>query len=831
MHLRRLAIASLLLFIACSSTPDGDRTAGPKVSAPALPNASAELTLLQVNDADTLLPTGKAKEGTLPRVATMVNELRASRPHVLFVHAGDMISPAADSSLFKGANMVEGFSRTGIDVAVLGNHEFDFGADTLEELAKAASFPWLAANVTWADTGRRVAGTKDHIIKDLDGIKIGIFGVVTQESGLLPAAKGMVFADPVVAAGQQIELLKAQGVDFVIALTHLDIKEDMELARRYPEIVHISGGHNHDEMVHFTERATITKSGTHARKVARIDFRFERVGGVRTVTRTVQLVEVSPDITPDIEVQAVVERYTANLQKKMEVEIGRTRVPLDAITAHVRNQETNFGNFVTDVARAALDADIGLLNSGAIRPNSVIKPGPITRGTLISLLPYDAYLVKLRLTGKQLLDVLEYGCGHVGKSYGRFPQVSGLSFKLRTTEADGPRVSEVKVGERPLDLTASYTLVTNEFLFKGGDGYSMLTEGEVIISPANAPRLKDLLEAHLLTSSPIAPKVEGRIAQGQADTRPPAQRVIIDIDQSIDGALALLMVLRTPGVATDAVTVVHGMSDVEIGAENTQRVLELAGQPDIPVHLGKPGVPKGGHDFPRFWKAESARMGGAKLPAPTREVASDDAAKAIVDLVNAHPGEITVITLGPLTNLAAALVKDKSIAKKVKSVVVMGGAVRVPGNIDQPFVGFNNTKAEWNFFADPIAAAKVVESFPKVVFVGLDASNQAPVTHDFLRRLEQVAVSPLPLFAYEALKGAEESIGEGRYYFWDALTAAAAVNPSLVGCAPTRIRVHTKPVERAGWTEELKRGGRTVEVCYGTDLKAVEDYFLRMVRP
>lgn len=795
-------------------------------------DTAGHLVILQINDTDTLYPVGRAKSNPLPRVVALVKKIRVEEKDVLFIHAGDMLSPAVDSNIFRGRQMVEAMNLADLDLAVLGNHEFDFGHEVLEQRIEEAMFPWLGANVFLASTGQPLAGLETNVLREVGGIKVGIFGIVTQESALTPAAEGMTFASPLVIAGDEIRRLKAQGAEIIIALTHLGIGEDMELARRYPEIVHISGGHDHDVMTHFTERTTITKGGANARVLVRNDLFFTRHDGRIAVDRTVEALPIDETIVPDRDLQQLVDHYNDTLQKEMEVVVGNTSVSLDARASFVRNHESSFGNFMTDTAREALDADIAMLNSGSIRANTVFEPGPLSRGMIFSLLPYESYLVKLELKGKQVLDALEHAVSHVGESYGRFPQVSGLTMKVRCTADPGARVSEVTVNDRPLDLTATYSLVTNTFLFEGGDGFTMFEGAKVLLPPASAPLLKNVIFARFKREETISPRVEGRIVRGDAPVRPPAQRVIIDVDPSVDSALAMLLLLRTPGVGVEAVTVVEGMSSVVDGGRNAQRILDLAGKPDIPVYLGEAGVPEGGHPFPAFHQEESARLGGANLPPPSRPPQRERAGAAIASILKASPGEITVIALGPLTNIAAALASDPSIATQARTVVAMGGAVRVRGNVDRPFVGFHNSVAEWNFFADPRAAARVVDAFPKVVFAGLDAVEYAPVTPMFVKRLGEIASSsPIPGFAHAALSGSAEAIKEGNFYFWDALTAAAAVNPSLVTCSETAIVIHTQPLSHAGWTEEVMSGGRRVEVCTSADRAALEDYFLRVVTP
>jgi 5'-nucleotidase/UDP-sugar diphosphatase len=206
----------------------------------------------------------------------------------------------------------------------------------------------------------------------------------------------------------------------------------------------------------------------------------------------------------------------------MQQVIGETRVALDA--QKVRTEESNLGNFIADVMRQTSGADVAIINGGTIKAN--IAQGKIKNRDVYNALPYDRYLLAIRLTGAQLKQALEHGVSHLGKPSHRFPQVSGLTFTYSRSAPAGSRVKDITVGGRPLDLKKQYVVATIDFLAAGGDGYKVFGDvlksagdytnrGGTITSSAlayNDPGtwLRDVVIKAIKTQKTIAPKVEGR---------------------------------------------------------------------------------------------------------------------------------------------------------------------------------------------------------------------------------------------------------------------------------------------------------------------------------
>ncbi|MGB0126131.1 MAG: metallophosphoesterase, partial [Rhodocyclaceae bacterium] len=211
-------------------------------AASAAPEKEITVTLLHMNDVYQISPVDKGANGGLARVATLANAIRKEVPRTVVTLGGDTLSPSVASNTFRGAQMIAVWNALKLDVAVLGNHEFDFGPEVLRERIGESHFPWLGANVSVAG-GRAFDGVKPSVLRNLGGIKIGFVGVITADTATSSKPGAAVrFGDPIAAARREAARLRAQGAQAVVALTHLDLATDQRLAATGVADV-ILGGH------------------------------------------------------------------------------------------------------------------------------------------------------------------------------------------------------------------------------------------------------------------------------------------------------------------------------------------------------------------------------------------------------------------------------------------------------------------------------------------------------------------------------------------------------------------------------------------------------------
>ena len=503
MFARRTALA-LLLFIAAFFAFFTGAAAQEKTQ------CNVKVTLLQVNDVYQFAPVDKGKSGGLGRVLTLKKSIQQENPNTLLLMAGDTISPSVESITYKGEQMIEAWNTIGLDYATFGNHEFDFGPDVLVQRIKESKFGWIATNVIDKRTGQPFGDAKRFVVREFSGVKVGLFGLVLPETKTTSRpGENVEFRNPCDTAKEVVSELHGQGVKVVVALTHLSMREDKEVAR-CAGVNLIIGGHEHSLLESHAGTAPIFKMTSDARELGRIDLNISPSGELDSIDWKVIPVDSATKEAPEF---AAVYRKYANLLTELAKPIGRTRVALDARSKENRTRETNVGNFIADAFRKAMAADVGLMNGGSVRADTIIGPGRLTQRDLLSILPFKNKLVKIEVTGATLRAALEHGVSRSAEDSepGGFPHVSGVQFSFDATRKPGARLVDVKVNGLPLDDAKKYTLTTTSFIaLDGGDGYSMFKGSPVIIPLERAPIDVDVVRK-AFGARAIAPKVEGRI--------------------------------------------------------------------------------------------------------------------------------------------------------------------------------------------------------------------------------------------------------------------------------------------------------------------------------
>ena len=488
-------------------------------TAPVAMAAPLSLTLVHVNDWDQM--AGIEGAGGAAKIAAVVVEERARADaeggHAVVTFGGDMISPSVLSGIDKGAHMIDLANAIGFDVAVLGNHEFDFGPDALQERLEESETDWLAGNVSVAGGG--FPGARATVMVEKGGYRIGFLGLVTTETPVISSPGAALTFAPTADAGARLaEELRAAGADIVIALTHQGLGMDLELLRAVRGIDIVLGGHDHLLLANYDGRQAVMKAGSQGRHVAVLTLTIDRVegrGGAPRVVWTPDFRLRSTDgIEGDAAIAAKVNAYQAHLDETLDVVIGETATELDTRGFLSGAGETAFGNLLADAMREATGSDIALSNGGGIRGDTVYPPGTeLTRKMVLTELPFGNKTVVLRLTGAQVREALENGVSRAAHPSGRFPQVSGLAFSFDGRKPPGERVTRIAVGGAPLEDAKTYTLATNDFLARGGDDYGVFRAGEVLVDVASGALMAGQLIDHIVTAGTVAPAIEGRITR------------------------------------------------------------------------------------------------------------------------------------------------------------------------------------------------------------------------------------------------------------------------------------------------------------------------------
>ncbi len=479
------------------------------VSAQAGAQAPITLTFMHFNDDYQLGPVDGGNAGGLDRLAYLIKKTRAQDPDAQLLFAGDLLSPSLESSVFRGVQMVDGLNALGVDAATLGNHEFDRGPEALQERLAQSRFPWIATNV-YGRGWIRLPRIEFALIKNVHGIPVGYFGLLTAGTPLASRpGPDIVFADELGTARGIVPILQQRGAKIIVGITHLDMAQDVQIAREVPGIHLIAGGHDHDPMRATVGASVVAKAGSDARWLGIV--RVQVTADGRVVGIKDELIPVTSETPIDDQVGALVKRYTEQMSRELDVVIGRTTVPLDARNVAVRGGESALGNLIADVMRQAVDADAAITNGGGIRSNALFPAGEIKLRDVLGWLPFGNIIVKARMTGAAVRAALENGVSQVEGLGGRFPQVSGITYTLSLGRPAGSRITAVTIGGRALDPAALYTVATNDFMGDGGDGYTTIRDGEVIVGKAGGPVMATVVAEAIKRAGTVNPRIEGRI--------------------------------------------------------------------------------------------------------------------------------------------------------------------------------------------------------------------------------------------------------------------------------------------------------------------------------
>ncbi|MBM3533538.1 MAG: bifunctional metallophosphatase/5'-nucleotidase [Alphaproteobacteria bacterium] len=477
---------------------------------------SVKLTLLHTNDVYEISPV--RGRGGLAELATLLKRERAQAQHHITTFGGDLISPSLMSGLTKGAQMIELYNALGTDLAVFGNHEFDFGDDVLKARMNESKFPWMAGNLTGAD-GKLFHTAIATSMKEYGGLKFGFFGVITPETvHLASPGKDLKFEDYLAASARLVKQLKDQGADVVVALTHINIAEDRELARRVKGIDLILGGHDHEPITWYEGTTLIHKAGYDAHWLAVVELnvnkRAQASGPPRVEVMHSWKMIPTMGVQPDPEIAAIVKKHNDKLDVELNVEIGTSTVAMSSKRDDVRTKETAIGNLISDAIREAVGADVGLTNGGGIRGDKTYDAGVVLkRRDILTELPFGNKTVLLELKGSDLKEAMETSVGRVEEKQGRFMQVSGMTLVFDPKAERGKRVVEIKVAGQPLDPNKTYKVATNEYVAAGGDGFEVLKKGKSMIDESAAKLMASQVIDYIAAKKTVSPKVEGRITE------------------------------------------------------------------------------------------------------------------------------------------------------------------------------------------------------------------------------------------------------------------------------------------------------------------------------
>ncbi len=500
--------------------------------------------------------------GGIARRASLVKQLRAATPNTLLVDSGDISQRSLLFPRYQGQEGRDLYNAVGYDVVTLGNHEFDYGAKTLlDKFVTGANFDIVAANTDYSVEPGLAGKVKPFVVRDVGGQKIGVVGVMHEylATSVSPSFK-VRSTDPYAAIKDAVQALQGQGVNKIVVLSHMGYDarkvglgyDDLGLAAAVDGVDIVVGGHDAtvlgdpSALPQWAPKPSgpnpTVVQGPSGKPVlvvndyqwgallGRLDVTFDGDGVVKTWQDKSQV--VSDKLPDDPAVAALYATMSTALDAVRKEIVGRSAVDLPGERGDVRGGEAALGNLVADAMLAATAVDhsqVALMNGGGIRVS--LKAGDVSRGDVLTVLPFGNSIITLDVKGANLLAALENGVSQVSldnpaSGGGRFPQVAGVRFTADLSQPVGHRVQKVEVGDaangyQTLDPAKTYRVATNDFMAAGGDGYTALAQGTV-------PNKTDILLAdavadYLKSKGSVSPKVEGRIVLTGQPAAQPAQ--------------------------------------------------------------------------------------------------------------------------------------------------------------------------------------------------------------------------------------------------------------------------------------------------------------------
>ncbi len=437
------------------------------------------VSIIHTNDTHGRVGSGTDTIG-FDKIATLVKDIKSKNPNTLVLDAGDTLHGQVLVNLSNGKVAAQALNLVGYDAMTTGNHDYNYGQERLLDLAKnVIYFPVLAANVKDAN-GKNLF--KPYIVKNKDGLKIGIFGLATPETYYKTSPnniKGLKFEDPVKTATQVVKILKEkEKVDIVVSLAHLGLDESSvdtskKLAEKVKGIDVIIDGHSHTLLTNglTVGNTLIAQTGNYSQNVGIVDL-FYNPDGTFAFKNAALFSYASASAYPSNRtIKLYIDRETKAIEPITSAVVGKSVVVLNGVRDDARTKETNLADLVTDAMLDASKADLVITNGGGLRTS--IDAGDITKGEIISVLPFGNILIVKELKGSDVLKALEHGIEFYPASAGSFSQVAGVKFTFNPNKPVGQKITSVTVGGKTLDPNKIYKVATNDFMAIGGDGYTM----------------------------------------------------------------------------------------------------------------------------------------------------------------------------------------------------------------------------------------------------------------------------------------------------------------------------------------------------------------------
>lgn len=453
--------------------------------------------------------------GGMARLKTAIDEQREilKNENVIVLDAGDPFQGSLFYTTYKGAAEAEFMEAIGYDAMAVGNHEFDDGPEGLAKFIDLVSFPVVSGNLDLSREELLRNRVKNSVIIEVGGQKIGIVSALAVDTvDTSSPGENVVFEDEIAALKADVAALEAMGVDKIIALTHVGVNKDKEIAAMVPGIDVVIGGHSHTNMGDnypvMVGDTPVAQAYAYSKYLGKLTVTFDDNGNVIAVEGAPILLDAS--VQPDAAIAARIADMGEPIEEMKNRIVASSAEQIVGDRSVCRAMECSMGNLVAD---AMLDrvadqgVEIAIQNGGGLRAS--IDAGEVTMGEVLTVLPFQNTLSTFEVSGATIVAALENGVSKMEDGAGRFPQVAGMSFTVDPSAPAGGRISDVMVGNMPIVMGKMYKVVSNNYVRNGGDGYKMFKDADNAYD--YGPDLADVTAEYLAEKSPYAPYTDGRI--------------------------------------------------------------------------------------------------------------------------------------------------------------------------------------------------------------------------------------------------------------------------------------------------------------------------------
>jgi 2',3'-cyclic-nucleotide 2'-phosphodiesterase (5'-nucleotidase family) len=402
-----------------------------------------EIVFLQLNDVYEITPLEGGKYGGLARVAELRKQLLQQNRNTFTILSGDFISPSAlgtadfEGSRINGAQMVDVLNSLGLDYVTFGNHEFDYKFDVLMDRMNESKFRWFSSNVYYVTNESKIGFIKNNEqIPQYIIMKIPVSGKNILRVGMIALCletnrQPYVYYENPIDAGKRVYSNIKDSIDFLIAMTHLSIQQDKELASAMPEIKFIMGGHEHNNMYVKQDETIIAKADANAKTVYIHHLLFDTKK--KSLSIKSELKTIDTTIKDDMATSEVVEKWVNRAfsgfrSKGFEPNdiVTTLKEPLDGLEISNRFHETNLGKLIADaMLSVSKNSDAAIFNSGSIRVDDKLM-GEVSQYDIIRTLPFGGKIIEIELKGSLLLKILNTSLTNKGS--GGFLQYDGIQY-------------------------------------------------------------------------------------------------------------------------------------------------------------------------------------------------------------------------------------------------------------------------------------------------------------------------------------------------------------------------------------------------------------------